>query len=325
MKRLQKHLPAVATLSLAGLVGMPALSQSRQERVDEITSMLVGVTQQDNRNQVYTDARTGEEVRATPQQLMRATTINADFDQMPVKLALEIWSDQTNVPLVLNWKALENAGIDPNTPITLKLDRVPAEVILKLIISQMQADAIEEDQLIIDLEPWFVRVQTKREALRRSTTKIYFIGDLLMTVPNFEGAPGFSLNEALSNTNSGGSDRGTNNGGEGGLFDEIDGSAEREPTKAEKAQQIVDMIRETIEPDIWRANGGEFASVRYLRGMLVVKAPDFVHEQIGLPSTGSNTKARRSSENRHRSNTGKTNAYTQKSNGNVAGVAPKKR
>lgn len=313
----RKHLPAMATLSLIGLIGLPSVpaeAQSREQRVDQITSALAGAVS--NR-----PAPAPAEQHATPRQLMRATMTAVDFDAMPARLALEVWANQTQVPLVVNWKALELAGVDPATPVSLTLNKVPADVVLRLLVAQMQpADGLDEDRLLVDVDQWFVRVMTKREVLRRSTTKVYFIGDLLMQTPHFTNAPGFDLNDALSNTSSGGSNGG--GGQERGLFDTDDQADEpRAPTKQQRAEQIMDLIRDTIEPDIWRANGGQYASMRYLRGMLVVKAPAFVHQQIGVPFTGNTPRpTARSTPNRSSSNP--ENAERPRYNGgNVAGKA----
>lgn len=323
--------PAFATLSLIAAVSMPAFAQSRNERVNQIASALsAGINDDASSDTVYTDARTGEVIRATPAQLMRETMTSVDFKDMPGKMALEIWSDQTNVPLVVSWKSLEAQGVDPNAPITLTLGKVPAEQVLKLIVQQLHPDPLGNDELLLDIQQWYVRIMTKEDALRRSSTKLYFIGDLLMDIPNFKG-PDFDLNQALSNTNSGGSggDAGGGGGDQGNqLFpDENDDDKEKVLTKEEKAEQICDMIRNTIEPDIWRENGGEYGSVRYYRGMLVVKAPDFVHQQIG-GMTGSSvnkpahkrkttTTSNRSSADADASRQGKRS-----SPGNVAGVGP---
>lgn len=318
---------------------MPALAQSRKDRVDSIAAALSsGVNDRASTSDVvYTDAATGEVIRATPAQLMRDTLTSVNLDAIPGKLALEIWSNQTNVPLVINWASLEAQGVDPTQPITLTLGKVPAELVLNLIIQQLHPDPIANDELLVDVQQWYVRVMTKDDALKRSTTKLYFIGDLLMDIPNFTNAPGFDLNDALSNTSSGGSTSGSTSGsqeggrgnqGGGGLFD-TDDEEDKEPrlSKAEKAERIADMVRNTIEPDIWRANGGEYGSVRYYRGMLIVKAPEFVHEQIG-GATGANIETKRSSSKRSSASRSNTSSNANKpqgkrsSSGNVAGVGP---
>lgn len=329
-----KRLSAFATLTLVAAVSMPALGQSRKDRVDGIAAALSsGINDRASSDVVYTDASTGEVIRATPAQLMRETLTSVNLDSIPGKLALEIWSNQTNVPLVINWASLEAQGVDPASPITLNLGKVPAELVLNLIIQQLHPDPIANDELLVDVQQWYVRVMTKEDALKRSTTKLYFIGDLLMDIPNFDNAPGFDLNDALSNTSSGGSTNGSGgnqgNQGGGGLFD-TDDQEDREPrlSKEEKAERIADMVRNTIEPDIWRANGGEYGSVRYYRGMLIVKAPEFVHEQIG-GATGASVETKRSSTKRSsasKSNSGNSNANKpqgkRSSSGNVAGVGP---
>lgn len=319
--------PAFATLSLIAAVSMPAFGQSRSDRVDQIAAALSsGISDAPTENTVYTDASTGETIRATPAQLMRETLTAVDFKDMSGRLALEIWSNQTNVPVVINWRALEAQGIDPNTPINLTLGKVPAEQVLRLILQQLHPEPLGNDELLLDIQQWYVRVITKEDALRRSTTKLYFIGDLLMEIPNFDNAPKFDLNEALSNTSSGGSNGNGNSGGQNqGLFsDDNDDRKEKVLSKQEKAEQIADMIRQTVEPDIWRGNGGEYGSVRYYRGMLVVKAPDFVHEQIGGMTGASVNKpaAKRSASSKRTTTSNQPPAPQGKrsSAGNVAGV-----
>lgn len=264
--------PLAATAAVALAMAMPSYTFAQQG-------------DRDNQQEFRDLERT-----ATPEQLLRATLTNVDLNEVPARLALEMWSLQTDVPLVINWNALESEGIDTEAPVTLNLRRVPAETALKLILRQMNPQPLGDDKLVLQSTQWYVQVLTRGEALRNSVTKMYFIGDLLMEIPNFEG-PEFDLNNALSNTNSGGSNGGGGGGGGGGdLFgDDNDQPEEDTLSTAERAERIADLIRDTIEPEIWKANGGEYASVRYFRGMLVVSAPEFVHEQIGVPTTGPGT------------------------------------
>jgi hypothetical protein len=51
-------------------------------------------------------------------------------------------------------------------------------------------------------------------------------------------------------------------------------------TRTERADQLVEMIREIIRPEIWKENGGP-ASIRYFNGQLIVTAPKSIHEAIG--------------------------------------------
>ncbi|MCH2161390.1 MAG: hypothetical protein MK085_05905, partial [Phycisphaerales bacterium] len=52
-------------------------------------------------------------------------------------------------------------------------------------------------------------------------------------------------------------------------------------SEEEKVEQIIDIILEVVEPEMWVENGGDAASIRYYQGVLIVRAPDFVHRLIG--------------------------------------------
>ena len=54
----------------------------------------------------------------------------------------------------------------------------------------------------------------------------------------------------------------------------------------ERGEELAKLIRTTIEPDIWSEGGGPAeCSVTYHDGMLIVRAPQYVQNQIGTPVT----------------------------------------
>lgn len=55
-------------------------------------------------------------------------------DAQPLKEVIEGLGEMTGANLVVNWVALEQMGIDKNTPITLKLFRVPAHAVLRTVL-----------------------------------------------------------------------------------------------------------------------------------------------------------------------------------------------
>ena len=81
-----------------------------------------------------------------------------------------------------------------------------------------------------------------------------------------------------------GAGAGAGSGG-GGVFAE-DESAAEPTTKRERGEALAEAVRETVEPDVWRENGGEYSTLRYRGGMLIVRAPAYVHVQIGRPAVG---------------------------------------
>ncbi len=223
-----------------------------------------------------------------------ATRIDVvDLDLTPARAAIQWWSRATKIPTVVNWRAIENDGLDPEAPITIQLRGVPARDVLTMIVKQW---SVSEPMIVLP-GPYYIELMTKSRALRRTELRIYDVGDLLHVIPDFRGAPSFDLNSALSNTSSGGSGGSSNRsgsgsgggggGGSGGSVNVFNTDGDREDeehrTRTERGEDIAELIRSTIEPDIWIANGGEHASIRYFDGRLIVKAPRFVHERIGTP------------------------------------------
>jgi hypothetical protein len=78
----------------------------------------------------------------------------------------------------------------------------------------------------------------------------------------------------------GGGGGGGRGGGGGSIFGDP-GDAPDRLTELERVQQIIDLITETVEPDAWDVNGGDWATIRYYSGTLIIRAPDYVHRQIG--------------------------------------------
>jgi hypothetical protein len=90
---------------------------------------------------------------------------------------------------------------------------------------------------------------------------IYNIKDLEFVVRDFPDTPEIDLDSALNNKG---------------------GSPFRNPpqtqqtTKQNNAQEIMNLIQATIEPEAW----GDTATMRYWNGNLIVKAPKRIHDQI---------------------------------------------
>ena len=202
------------------------------------------------------------------------------MNQMPAQDAFQWWAKRTGVPLVIDWRAMERNAVAPDAPITLELDAVPAEQCLRILMQQASPDV----ELIHQVTPWYVQVMTKREANRHTVVRIYDVGDLVMPIPNFSNAPEFRLDRIIEEAQSDGEYN------SGSLFDEGDSDqreADRDAqaaTRDEQGESLADLVRETVEPGIWQEAGGGIASVRYFDNRLIVRAPLYVHQQIGQPA-----------------------------------------
>lgn len=229
------------------------------------------------------DAGESETNRAAQAALRKIVTLSND--NLSLDQVISFIRDTTGANIAVNWNALELVGIDQDSLITISLSRVPAEQLLRLVLEQVSADAFDDDKAGFTVSEGIVKISTLRDLKSETETRVYDIRDLLVQVPNFTNAPGFDLNEALSNTSSGGSNSGSggggggSGGGEGGLFgDDEDEEQEDLPTRQELVDQIVELINTTVgDPDEWL---DEESTLTELNGNMIIKTTGDNHRQI---------------------------------------------
>jgi len=264
-------------LWLAGVMAMPMLGLAADAAAQSLEQRIEHVRRERAKQ------APAEYEAPTPAQRLRDVVDVVVIEDASARRAFEWWSNTTHIPLVIDWAALEDEGIDADRKINLRLSDVPAGQLLGILMRQT-APRVE---LMYEVTPWYVQVMTKRQANQNLILRLYIVEDLVMDIPNFEG-PTFDLNQALSNTNSGGSTPGSrgggNNVGGGGLFPDDTSAEEDAPTKEERGEALAQTVMDTVEPTLWVDVEG--ASVRYFNGRLIVNAPRYVHEQIGLPAVG---------------------------------------
>lgn len=271
----------------SGVLASTASAQSLSERIQ-------GVMQQRAAQQEAQFASRGSMLRA----LLR-TGITVNFDQTPAKDAFAYVKRVLGVDIVYRWSTDPGAtsGLDPEAPITLNATGAPALAVIERMLEQAT-----NEPATWQLRDGYVEVGTKSRLNARNAqeTRIYPIRDLLFEPPMFDNAPDFNLGDAISQggQSGGGGGGGGNGGGFGGggggggfggggsgggggggppIGDPGD-PPPRRPAE-ERAQELIDLITNTVEPDAWI--DPTVATIRYYDGMLIVRAPDYVQRQLG--------------------------------------------
>lgn len=192
-----------------------------------------------------------------------------DLPGVPAQRALAWLSSTVGVTILADWTALAAQGVDPQAPVNLQLHGVTFKQVFELLMQQMQAPWTPyEKQLVYEQEAKHLQILTKGQANQRLVMRTYDILDVASAIPSFRSAPRMDLASALE----GG---GTQGGGV--RFEQQD--AEAPVTRDDRAEQVVQMVRDMIEPRVWQQNGGP-ASAQLFNGRLVVNAPLYVHRQI---------------------------------------------
>lgn len=166
------------------------------------------------------------------------------------------------------WAAPGIGGLDPDSLMSLDLKSVTALPAIESLLAQASAD-VESDaptwQIAAD---GAIEIGPRSRLNRTKVTVVYSIHDLTAVVPSFKDAPAIELSAALSHD--GGSplrETATDKPG----FERPDPSP---------AEQLMDLISETIEPEQWSQHGGAGASMRLYQGHLIITAPGYIHRQI---------------------------------------------
>jgi len=237
------------------------------------------------------------------------TDISVDFDKVPARTAFEYVANELGVPLVVRYEGEGGEGIDADEEITLKLESTPALTVLERLLALCETTSACTWQL----RDGFIEVGPKDRLSVRSACEVrmYPIRDLLFEPTQFDNAPTFSTGGGGGNGGGGGGGGGGFGGGGGGGFGGGGGGGfgggggggggaggggnrgpsgsigdpEEEPerpTEEERAQTLIELIQSECEPEIWL--DGDTASIRFYQGVLIIRAPDFVHRQIdGYP------------------------------------------
>jgi hypothetical protein len=199
------------------------------------------------------------------------------FDGVSISDAIDFLRDVSGANMTVNWKALEEQGVSKDTPINLKLREVSLRRALELVLSEVGGPG----KLGYTVDENVIEITSQDLVDSKMYTRVYPVQDLVMEVPDFDDAPDFSLTSTSTNTSQNGGG-GSNSGSGTSLFTGGGGGGKTETTKtaAQRANDLIELIRSTIRPDIWQENGGK-AVIRYFNGNLIVTAPRSVQEAIG--------------------------------------------
>ncbi len=224
------------------------------------------------------------------------TLPGVNFISVSVKDAIDFLRDVSAANIHVNWKALEAAGVTPDTTINLRLRQVSLRKVLTLILREASGTSA----LAFYTESGVIEVTTREQADSIMYVIVYPVHDLLVEVPELVNVP--ESGGLWGTDSSRGSDRNygdsrmtgdsrtngrTNNpatSATSSIFGPLFNPASTTPGKTEKktkSDELMELIQQTISPAMWMPNGQ--ASIKFYNGCLVVNAPRSVHEQLGGP------------------------------------------
>ena len=202
---------------------------------------------------------------------MRDTQMPVDFNDNAFEDVVAFIGSTTNIDIDVDWESLADIGVDPDTPVDLKLRSVQISVLLDRVLGKVSDPTLPAGWAIQD----GILTIASDEVLRLNTIlETYDIRDLLFVVPDFDNAPEFDLQSAVSAAGGGG-------GGGGGQspFTGGGGQVDNLP-RDDRVTAIVDLIQANVDPDGWVAIGGDTSSITELNGNFIITTTPKNHRAI---------------------------------------------
>jgi general secretion pathway protein D len=202
------------------------------------------------------------------------------FDAVGFSDVIDFLRDVSGSNIFVNWKSLEAAGVDRNTPVTARLHNIKFSKALNIILDSVGGG---QTKLGYTVDEGVITISTADDLSKNVVARVYDIRDLIIDVPDFKDAPQFSLDAAQNGGGGGGG------GGMGGmasvtntLFAGTPGttSANAGPTREELVESITKLIEDTVATDSWKDNGGSVGALRELQGQLIVTQTPENHRQL---------------------------------------------
>lgn len=190
--------------------------------------------------------------------------------------ALDRLNREHGLNLNVRWNRIEPAGIDPKTPVDVSLQNISLARALDILLEQV---APPETPLAYTVSDGVVTISTQDDLNRDTVTRVYDISDLLVAPTNPGRAPNVTLTEARSNTGFV-----STMPGDGSLFADETQAADSadvyENERRKTVERLLDLIRTTVQPGTWLADGGTVGAIRELNGQIIVTHTSQAHEQL---------------------------------------------
>ena len=206
------------------------------------------------------------------------------FDAVGFSDVIDFLRDVSGANLFVNWKSLEAAGIDRNTPVTARLRNIKFSKALSIILDSVGGG---QTKLGYTVDEGVITISTLDDLSKNVAVRVYDIRDLIIDVPDFNDAPQFSLDASQNQGNSGGGGGGGQGGvTQGGVSNNLFGGGgtrnqqETGPTRQELVDSITKLIEDTVATDTWKDNGGSVGALRELQGQLIVTQTPENHRQL---------------------------------------------
>lgn len=213
--------------------------------------------------------------QATARSLSRSISI--DLTDARLEDVMTFLRDYSGADIQPVWNDSEStvAGLDKDQRVSISVKDVSVLTLLERVLEKARTDfspatwQFARDGGTVEVGP---RVALNRGAYLR----MYDVQDMLFQIPDFANAPELDLDQVLNQAGQQGG-----GGGGGSVFGDTEDGPLNTKSQEELAQELISIITENVETTQWQDNGGDGGTIRFYNGALIVRAPDYIHRQLG--------------------------------------------
>jgi hypothetical protein len=208
---------------------------------------------------------------AAPPPVMPKTILpGVNFDKLPFRDVLAFFKTVTGANFHVNWRALQQEGVDPETPITLNVRNIGVSRALDLVLDEVNADRDKFTSVYWVVDRGVLMISTGNALNRNVVTRVIEAGGVLLVQPDVPG-PRMNLDVSRNASSMGGGSSNANN--ELWKDDETRNrqTREEEPYSEQKKKQtenVINTIKNMIGQDMWEPDGK--GSIRVINNRLVI-------------------------------------------------------
>jgi general secretion pathway protein D len=198
---------------------------------------------------------------------------NLEYPDIPLQEVIDQLQIKLGIPIVIDKKALEDAGIGTDKTVNVLLKGIRMDRALDLILGELELAWVVRDG--------YVLVTTVEKLDELLEVRVYNCSDLLESVKEPPKAPegGFGGGSAVpAGAAPGGHSPGAS--APGSTFGSPNTTGGQAPDLVPDFDSLITLIQTTLEPDSWQPAGGHGSIEPYHGGLLVINQNGQTHRRI---------------------------------------------
>ena len=193
--------------------------------------------------------------------------VTAELDEAALEDVVTYLEQETGVTLEPAWldESSSGVGLDREALVSMTARDETALAFLERVLDKVDDEFDAATWQVTDAGT--IEIGPRSALNRRAHVKIYDVQDLLIEAPGFTDVPDLQLGRVVQ--------------GQGGSNQNVDLDVPNERSEAERLESLISLIQTSVEFDQWRENGGDAASIAVYQSALLVRAPGYIHRQLG--------------------------------------------